>query len=277
MLKRIRGLDLARSAFVLSCGSIIFGYGYAVGLYQIFPFSVLQFGQNSVAQVSRELQTLLGIRSLGHVGPARYDGDGVTRFVSDRATPGLTFMSGFFEGGTELRLIRLDGSIENRWPVSHSVLFPDPQHLRSEEVPQRDWNVQIQGALALPDGSVVFNFEYLGMVKLDRCGATEWTVPRRTHHSIEPSLDGGFWVPGRRHVSEDNPAFLPRRAPYFEDMLLKIGENGDVQREMSVVEPLFTKTRPTVGASSRQGTTTIMCSVSPRSLAYRFGSGMSLG
>ena len=239
MLKRIGRPDIARSAFVLSCVSIVFGYGYAVGLYQIFPFSVLQFGQNSAAQVSRELETMLGLRPSGHLQPARYDGDGVTRFDPARSTRGLTFMTGFFDGEPELRLIRLDGSIENRWPVSHSELFPDPRHLRAEEVPQTDWNVQIQGALALPDGSVVFNLEYLGMAKLDRCGGVEWTVSMRAHHSIELSGDGGFWVPGRRHVSEDNPAFLPKRAPYFEDTIVKVGANGTVLSEVSVVEPLL--------------------------------------
>ena len=132
---------------------------------------------------------MLKIHPKNFLQPARYDGDGVT--VND--VPGgreeLILLSGFFEETNELRLIRRDGAIVARWPVRFSEIFRDTSYLQSP--PATDWNVDTSGALALPDGSVVFNFTYAGLVKLDRCGEVVWTVVRPTHHSVERAEAGG--------------------------------------------------------------------------------------
>lgn len=73
-------------------------------------------------------------------------------------------MSGFFDGGNQLRLIRRDGTVIAKWDASFRKHFPNPVHLRSP--PETDRNVDIHGALLNSDGSVVFNYEYSGTVKL---------------------------------------------------------------------------------------------------------------
>ncbi len=114
--------------------------------------------------------------------PCLYEGAGVT--INRIQNPSdYVFMSGFFDGNNEMRLLRRDGKIITRWTMRFSEIFPDPDHLLHP--PATDWNTYIHGACLLPDGSVVFNFEYGGLVKLDRAGNVVWTLPRETHHSLE--------------------------------------------------------------------------------------------
>ena len=234
----MKKLDLSRIVFISTCAYLIFVYGLLVGTIQIFPHAIIQKATYSVAQVYMELNTLLRVRPDHFLQPARYDGDGVTVNAVPGAGDGLILISGFFKDTNELRLIRRDGSIVARWPVSFSDIFPDASHLRTP--PVTDWNIDTHGALIQPDGSVVFNFEYGGLVKLDRCGAVRWTLPLPTHHSVEPAEAGGYWVPGRRIVSEGTRSpFPPFEPPFYEDTILRISETGQVMAEISVPQILY--------------------------------------
>jgi hypothetical protein len=178
---------------------------------------------------------LAGVRPSWHVRSARHDGDGVTVLEPERMAPGLTLVAGMFEGENQLRLIRHDGTPVRVWPASYSELFPRSGHLKPRSRPRTDWNVQIHGALALPDGSVVFNFDYIGTVKLDRCGAVQWTLAHPTHHSLERAQGGGFWIPGRR--SPNVIAGFPHSADgYEEDLILRVSDTGEVLAEKAVAD-----------------------------------------
>jgi hypothetical protein len=169
--------------------------------------------------------------------PARYPGSGVTvNAVTDRDD--YVVLSSFFNDRNEIRLIRRDGEIVARWPVALSELVPNLD--RTIDHPATDWNVDIDGMLINRDGSVVFNFEYTALVKLDRCGGLLWSLQHQTHHSIEQSEQGGYWVPGRRTVSGEMPTrFPPIRTPYAEDVLLKVSEDGEIEREISVPQLFY--------------------------------------
>ena len=226
--------DPLKIAFVCSGALLLFIYGVAVGIYEIFPYRIIKFTGDSAHQVWRELPSILRIRPQKFLTPARYDGNGVTRNIDDQVTPGLTFMSGFFGDTNEMRLVRQNGEIINRWPVQFTVIFSDPSHIEpATERPTNDWGTDIHGALALPDGSVVFNFEYMGLVKLDRCGAVQWALPKMTHHSIDMAKDGSFWV-GGRYFENSNSKFPAITAPYYEDTLLKVSSEGIAMTEISV-------------------------------------------
>lgn len=235
----VRKPGLPERLFLFSCALAVFGYGVGVGRYEVFPFSALKFAQDSLVQVVQERGTLLGTRPTEFLEPARYAGNGVTLSRPHRAVPGLTLISGFFDGGNQIRLVRMDGSIVNHWPVRFLDVFPSPDHIApKEEIPKTNWNAAIHGALLLPDGSVLFNFTYKGSVKLDRCGQTQWTLNRMTHHSVSRASDGTFWIPSARYVQTNSR--LPKlHPPYVEDMILKVSEDGEVLTEISVPEILF--------------------------------------
>jgi len=231
--------DVPKLLFWLSCAVAFFAYGFVVAAYQVFPYSILRAGRDAVAQVFAERETLLGLRPTEFLSPARYAGSGVTFVDRERASPGLTFMTGFFDDGNEMRLVDLDGTVVHRWPVNYFDLFPDPDHVRPpSDVPQTEWNLSLHGSVLLADGSVVFNFDGLGSAKMGRCGEVQWTVPRMTHHSVAQSADGGFWIPSRRRI-EDLSRHALLRVPYIEDTVLKISRDGVVEKELSVLDALY--------------------------------------
>lgn len=233
----MKNVDLSKVLF--NCTGIIglFVCGVVYGTFDLTPRTLLFSIRDSVASVYYERNTLTGIQPDHFLQTARREGDGVT--VNDvTGRRDLVLLSGFFDGGNELRLIRRDGSVVARWPVSFSELFPDPGHVL--DPPATDWNIDIHGALIEPDGSVVFNFEYAGLVKLTRCGEVAWTLPRMTHHSVERASSGGYWVPGRRLQSEEGETpFPPFQAPFVEDTLLRVSAEGEILNEISLPQVLY--------------------------------------
>lgn len=221
---------------ILTVLGLFFAFGLYSGYHQTIVFKKVQTLKNMVERsftlLTMEFTTLTNIHPSHFLQPAKHEGSGVT--VNDATTDSkeLIFLSGFFEGANEIRLIRRDGSIVARWPVRFSEIFPDASHLKNP--PKTDRNIDIHGALALPDGSVVFNFENGGLVKLDQFRKIVWTLRRETHHSIELAEDGGFWVPGRRHHEEIVSPFPPFETPFIEDTIMKVSQNGEVIIEISV-------------------------------------------
>jgi hypothetical protein len=163
--------------------------------------------------------------------PSRKPGSGVT--INERNDGGLVMLSGFFKDTNEVRLIRRDGTIVRRWPVRFTELFPDaPSYMTTPKPPATDWNIDLHGALLMPDGSALFNFDYGGLTRLDRCGGIRWRLPHMTHHSVERAERGGFWVPGRREIRA--PVFPPFEPPYQEDLILHVSEDGKILSRISV-------------------------------------------
>jgi hypothetical protein len=234
---------LAVTKFLFYAISItgLLGLSFIFGLYSAANKTVVYEAvlalkntvEESLNLVSEEASTLTKTHPKHFLQPARYDGTGVT--VNDFADSDeeLIFLSGFFDETNQLRLIQRNGTVVARWPASFSEIFPDTSHLMNP--PKTDWNIDIHGALALPDGSVVFNFERGGLVKLDRCGSIVWTLARESHHSVELAEGGGFWVPGKRFYSKESESpFPPFETPFYEDTIMRVSEDGEVLTEISV-------------------------------------------
>jgi len=239
-------LDPARIAFRISLAGAIGAALFLAGLYsgttENAAFRAVEFLKRSVRSVLSERDNLARTAPTGFLQPARKPGTGVT--VNTRPDDGrMILLTSFFDGGTELRLIRRDGSVVARWPVRHSELFPNPDFLL--EPPKTDWNIDLHGAAINPDGSVVFNFEYGGTAKLDRCGETVWTLREPTHHSLVRSERGGYWIPGQKHYPSDpRNRFDPftrvaNEWPFTEDEVLHVSEDGKVTQRLSMVEVLY--------------------------------------
>jgi len=231
-------MDLPRILFITVATATVVGGAFLAGVYSAVSrnaaFALLSRAYDQVRDSLGAIQETSVLTPDHLLQPSRGQGAGVT--VNRRATDGsLVLLAGFFEKGNELRLVRRDGAIVRRWPVSFSKLIPDDSHMSDDVRPATDWNIDLHGALALPDGSVLFNFEYGGLVKLDRCGRTAWTLAHMTHHSIEPAAGGGFWVPGRRyHAAGGRSPFPPFAPPFAEDLVLRVSDGGKIEAEFSV-------------------------------------------
>lgn len=224
---------------VLGMVLAVFVAGMHAGATRSGAYPLIRFVYDNLRLVWAERDTLTGTRPSWYLQPARYAGSGVT-VNAGRGADELLLISGFFDGGTELRLIRRTGEIVAKWPVRVTRLFRGAPHLRTPV--STDWNADIHGFLAEPDGSVVFNFESVGAIKLDRCGRTVWRLDRVTHHSIERAGDGGYWIGGRRYFTRGGdapPAYSPFLPPYSEDTILKVSPDGAVLREIPVLDVLF--------------------------------------
>jgi hypothetical protein len=175
--------------------------------------------------------------------PSRKPGAGVTVNESTRQSD-LILLTGFFEGNPGLRLLRRDGSVVASWPAAFSALLRERGSAKN--APETDWNIDLHGSWIEPDGSVVFNFEYQGAVKLDRCGAREWALPERTHHSIEPAESGGYWIGGLDVETDPNAAaYQPIVGPdrdrgrIEDDLILHVDADGRVLSRKSVFRILM--------------------------------------
>jgi hypothetical protein len=230
-----RGVFIASMSILAMGGSFLLG---ALAYHNDFP----PFPQFELAYTT--LQRLVrGDSHLSeHLQPTRNQGDGVT--INARPDDGaLVFISGFFDGENQARLMRREGTVVKKW----SLHFPD--HFSEKDTRACAVNsslgVDVHGALVTPQGELVLNYEYCGTVKLDQCGAVMWRINKPTHHSLIPSMDGGYWLLGRqRWRSTEEPDRLPpfssaaHRKQILDDTILRISDDGMILEETSIAEIL---------------------------------------
>lgn len=218
------------------CGTLlVLGLAFAAGLYsgatRAFPYD---FVKEAKAAVS-DYENILGLRPVHWTSPRRKEGDGVTIRRPGQTGDGYVMLQGFFEGGPEIRLIDLDGTLVNRWPLDPGALTEGVAHLRNR--PAWDWNYDSHGAILLPDGAAVLNIDHVALAKLDRCGAPLWRVDRPAHHAVEADDDGALWAPSA--VNHRDRSRLPTalyRPPFAEDSILKVSAEGEVLDEISLLD-----------------------------------------
>jgi hypothetical protein len=236
--------NLSLYACIASAVLIVFLAGGVFATFEWQPYQFFEDGAraaNALYRQQRQTRPEL-------LDPRRYRGNGVT-LQREGAAPGLTLVQGLFAEGVELRLIDLSGQVLHRWRADFHAIWPHPEHVYpASDVPVDGLHYQTHGMALSADGSVIFNFDNLGTVKLDKCGAVVWTVDRRTHHTITPNPDGSFWIPARRdaRLLDDRVLLQDRSRLDFskadgrhEDTLLHVGPDGAVLEEISALKGLL--------------------------------------
>jgi hypothetical protein len=231
-----RKADKSRIFFYISIVAATIVISFAFGIYsrnvKNLPYRFFSKIYSDIMTAYEETEIFLTKHPKHYLYPTRTGGNGVTiNKIADQGE--LIFIAGFFKDYYEIRLLRPDGEIVNRWVIKFSEIFPDTSELPNPAA--TDWNSSVDGALALPDGSVVFNLENGGLVKLDRCGNIVWTLISSSHHSVELSEKGGFWVPGRNfYTSEQVSPAPPFPTPLEEDTILRVSDDGSLISTTSV-------------------------------------------
>ncbi len=221
---------LPKAAFVLSVGVLGFAYGFAAEAWNLFP-------RAHVEQAWRQARALYVSSSRHFLSNQVYDRSGARVMDSSSVQPGLTLITSWWnEGGEwdmEARLIDREGTAVHRWEVEGDSLFPDP----AKDQPY------IHGSHLFPNGDLLLNIEYAGTVRMDACGAVEWTVSAGNHHSIERAADGTFWISGladgRREGSERYSDGYPGLDLVFVDQLLHVSPDGTVLDTLNVLDLLY--------------------------------------
>lgn len=232
--------DPAKLVWLVSTVFLAFLGGVATAQYRVWPYSVLRSAVQSGRELAADWRGYLGLRpSRLLLHPARASGAGTTVYRQGEAYDGLTLMSGLFDNRVGLVLIDMHGTVINRWTPDFHAIFPEPEHVEPEQDrPRSRWGYAIHGAGAFDDGSVLFNFEYLGLVKMDRCGRVDWILPQMTHHQFSAARDGGYWILSRRVRRSSPSGYEAMRTPYFDDTILQVTSEGRVAREISFLDVL---------------------------------------
>jgi hypothetical protein len=233
---RVIGISWLRAYFLVCVGLLLFAYGVAVGVYKIFPYNLLQTLAAAGMDVLRYPGHYARMVPQKQLAIARHAGSGGIRHAAGKAFPGVTFITGFFGDSIGMKLLDMDGNDLHMWRVSFNEIWPDAPHRQKKPA---DWDTQIHGTLLYPNGDVVFNFAYGGLVRIDRCSRPKWKLAEQTHHSIFQDGAGNLWVPSRKLREQPVERFPRVPAPFFEDSILEVSPAGAVLREISVLDVIF--------------------------------------
>ena len=217
--------------------SLLIFWGFAVGKYQVFPYHL--FIKNSPVpsidtdhppesafkEINKAIVKITG-KPVDHITEAQPRLSSPVNGTTDLKDKNILVAS-WFNNRNTLRLINAKGKGLKDWTFDFNKAFPNKK--------RDDSNIDLGGFAAETDGSVIANFEYYGLVKIDKCNNVIWTL-HSTHHSIFYTPRHTYWVPGNKNRNTPIKTLVP---PIGEDFLLEINNNGKVIRSISLLDILF--------------------------------------
>lgn len=226
---------LILAVLVLVCVTLlaIFAYGVIAQRYKVFPYAYFD-------DVEVATQWFLD-RSPG--GAAWYYAPtSKTAIATDRRerrTEELNLVTSIGANDRiSARVVDMQGMTVHSWNINWFDIWPDPQHVRLADRPKSSPGGHIHGIVMLRDGSIVFNFEKLAMVRMGLCGEIIWKLPYRTHHSVFEDEEGNLWASGLKVHEQQLEKYPKHIAPVYETTIVKISPDGEILREISVFDLL---------------------------------------
>lgn len=134
------------------------------------------------------------------------------------------------------RVFAPDGELIQRWELDWFSIFPDPSHLHPAVAPKSRPGTHPHGAAVMNNGDLVFNFEYMGMARLNPCGEVVWTLHYQTHHSIFIDEQGMIWAAGKTSDQEGAQGQFRSGEP----TVVRVTPDGTIDLEFKVL-PLYSK------------------------------------
>jgi hypothetical protein len=224
-----------KGAFYASLFVLAFGLGFATYGGGWFP-------KGPILQAWAQAGTLLPSSGPDFSYPQVYDRSGVRVEQPAQVQPGLTLLVSSWDGPggwrPELRLIDRAGTTLHRWRIEKEALFQEHSTRRSPS------EAGVHGTALLPNGDVLANLEYVGLVRLDACGRVQWTLADANHHTIARTDDGTIWTPAvsdtRRTHTPAHPDGVPGlEKPLWMDQLLHVGPDGKVLDRINLLDVLW--------------------------------------
>lgn len=224
--------------FVMAVLCLCFVYGIAVGKWHVFPHNFLKAGWDSLKRLKDKGRTP------EFLSPAVYEKEGVDVCLSEQVCPGVTLVTGYWKEGENwdvgIHLIDSQGNILHKWCCNpRDIWSTSPHQDVNEPYIVSEKKTYVHGTLLLPNGEVIFNLEYFGLVKLNSKSEVIWKLPYRTHHSIFQDDDGSIWVCGIRLHGERVPELPGMKPPFREDTILNVSLEGVVKHEISILEKIY--------------------------------------
>jgi len=225
--------------FFAALAGMVFLTGLLAGMFRLAP--VLWFEQSVRAlqdwrQYAGHYAELKPEKFL-HKIRKELKGQPTFLYEAGLAQDGVTLVSSLWDDQNGFNLYSMKGDVLHEWRVSFNDIWADTPNWPPQAI--GDWDVDIHGMHLYPDGSVVFNFEYNGLVKIDRCSRVLWKLAVETHHSVETDEAGNLWVPARKKHERKHPDFPILKEGTEEDLILQISPEGKILRTIPVLESLL--------------------------------------
>jgi hypothetical protein len=213
------------------------GWGVYSVLNQVFPYPQIRDALLESRTAATLLRERAGLDLPLYYLPGLPHTDAVRSREPGALAAGLVLVSHMVADRAEVvRIIDEPGNVLHEWPIDWFELWPNPDHLSEDVKPKSRPGTSIHGLKLLPDGDLVFNFENLGLIRLDYCGNVVWRLPYLTHHSVELADDGNLWVSGKivhEQAVERMPNFVP---PFQEYTVVEVAPTGEILREISLYD-----------------------------------------
>ncbi len=246
---------IPRILFAGACLFFAFLYGFVSSHFGWFPHSFMSGALNEIATACQATPA----NSIHHKYPARHDLVGAASYPNpDPTVPqghteiqqGITLLTSYWPESNwlpGLRVIDLTGRTLHHWTVDVKAIWPACPHQDAIAGSQHRADNYVHGSYLFENGDVLFNVEYLGLVRMDASGKVLWRLDGRTDHSIHRADDGNFWVCASTWIVD--PKLVARFPgldnPVIDDRAILVSPQGKILREVSILEVLFaSKHRP---------------------------------
>lgn len=227
-------INLAKIAFVFSLIGFAYIYGFISFPGKLFPYYFIEqaiigadmvFGEERIPYYYQETDYTTMIptydESAAYYGPSL-----ITSVIENDSL--------------SARIIDMDGELIHEWDIDWFEIWPDVRHILKSDphLPKSRPGTLIHGAVLLDDGDLIFNFDNLGMVRLDACGNVIWRLAYKTHHSIYLDEFDNLWVSGQKYHLSPLPDFPNYKPPITEETVLKVSLEGKILNEISILDVL---------------------------------------
>jgi len=233
---------LGLSLFVIGVAFLAFLLGAAVGIYRIFPYNYLNEPFAALGQAITRSQEGRSA-TVNYLYESRYPGSGVTQFDAARAQPGVTLLTSHWPRkgrlGAGVQLIDMEGNKLHEWTIDPEKIWPESPHKDYAGGKYNKPENYVHGSYLFPNGDLIVNVEYLGLVRINACSEIIWKLPYRTHHSVDRDDDGNFWVAGLNWRESSIATYVHLKPPFVDETMLKVSPNGEILDEIFVLESLY--------------------------------------
>jgi hypothetical protein len=227
--------------FVLSVAVMLWGYGVLSQRYDLFPAPEMRAMIVKSIAAAKELAGQAGVTLPRWYRERAGQVENVVAYDPTAIGPGLTLIVGIGPDSDNIaKIVDSGGHVIHQWTVGWFTLWPNPTHLPEEAVPKAKPGEIIHGVALTDNGDLVFNYERLGMVRIDACSSVKWRLAERTHHSLYwDTARRSFWTLGQRSGASD-VARLPNHAKSFvEYSILEVSPEGKILQEISIADMLI--------------------------------------
>ncbi|MFC1997865.1 arylsulfotransferase family protein [Chloroflexota bacterium] len=230
---------LSKVFFVIAMCAIAFSFGFVAHRYKIFPYSLIEQAFTTAKKV---------YMNITHAQKGVYENDNyretdystkIPVFEKEDAYNNLSLITSIIEDSSlSVSVIDMDGQTIHEWDIDWFDIWPDPTHIPKDDrrLPKGRPGTHVHGVVLLENGDIIFNFDFLGMVRLDVCGKVIWRLEYRTHHSIYKDEYNNLWVPGQINHTEPLPDLPNFKPPFIEPTVIKVNLEGEILEEISIID-----------------------------------------